>query len=106
MTLMDAIQQGWPDARCVVRGESLERWDDDRPRPSDAELAEAIAAYVPPVYLTAAKVIAELDPVAVQGLFQNGRHIKALLQIASQRHVDVTEPAVAEMLRDARAEKL
>ncbi len=42
-----AIQWRWPGAACVTRGEALERWDGPMPRPTEAEIAQAVAEYEP-----------------------------------------------------------
>ena len=45
MTLERAIQWRWPGAQCVTRGAVVERWEGPMPRPSDAEIAQAVADY-------------------------------------------------------------
>lgn len=47
--MMQAIQWRWPGARCVIRGDVLERWEGPMARPSDAEIAQAVADYTPDV---------------------------------------------------------
>ena len=45
MSLAHAIQWHWPGARCVIRGDVLERWDGPMARPTAAELAQAVTDY-------------------------------------------------------------
>lgn len=40
-----AILWKWPGAQVIVRGGVLERWDGPMPRPSDAEIAQAVIDY-------------------------------------------------------------
>lgn len=44
MTL-HAILWRWPGARCVVRGDVVDRWDGPMARPTDAEITQAVADY-------------------------------------------------------------
>ena len=43
--IMKAIQWRWPDAQVVTRGGSVERWDGPMPRPTDAEIEQAVTDY-------------------------------------------------------------
>ncbi len=45
MCLLNAIQWRWPGARPVTRGLTITRWDGPMPRPTDAEIAQAVADY-------------------------------------------------------------
>jgi hypothetical protein len=47
MDIIKAIQKRWPGACLVVRGDVVERWDGPMARPTDAEIAQAIADYTP-----------------------------------------------------------
>lgn len=45
MNLSDVIQWRWAGAQCVVRGNTLDRWDGPMPCPTEDEFAAALADY-------------------------------------------------------------
>lgn len=42
MNLSEVISWKWPGARCVVRGDALERWDGPMAQPTQAEIDQAV----------------------------------------------------------------
>jgi hypothetical protein len=43
--LHEALSRTWPGEPCVVQGGELVRWDGPTPRPSDAEIEQAVGEY-------------------------------------------------------------
>jgi hypothetical protein len=50
--LIDAILWRWPGAHCVVRNETLERWDGPMAQPTPAEIAQAVTDFTPAIQKT------------------------------------------------------
>lgn len=47
MDTIKAIKRQWPTAQCLVQDDTLIRWDGPMPRPTDAEIAQAVTDYEP-----------------------------------------------------------
>lgn len=104
MSLIDAIVWKWPGARCVVRGDVLERWDGPMAQPSAAEITQAVADYTPAVQLTARCQITsrQKDILAMLATVVRGRNVSAWNAMTTQQKVEATL-AEADVWKSIRA---